>query len=587
MSLISELGPILFLAAVLGLLAARLGQPPLLGYIAAGITAGSGAFGIIWHEETIRAFGDLGIVLLLFYLGLELSWHRMKPIAGRSVLLALTITGVPFLVLVNILLLAGLTGITPAVIAFILSINSTAIAVQALEARGLFSGRLAGLVIGSNLVVDILAIVALTALGVGHGASEHDGGHSLGEVLLRTAGFVAACATVGLAVVPRALDSIHAHRASRLLMPVALIATGLMVAFAGERLGVPLSVGAFVAGILAAESKAREELVACLDPIKELFLGVFFVAVGFQVSLGSLVAMLPWALAAALVVAIVRFLSVTATAYASGEEAALSLQLAAVLVPIGEFSFLLAMSPAIEPDMQEKLTSVIILMMFLLSLGVEPLLAAAPAFEKNLSRRSPGALRHLLYIVRGALAPATSPYAPAKNPVRGAFRDLVLTLIVMVGVGVGIGGTSNWLNVLTPHWLRFDLLGVLIGTAVIVPGFYLLATRWRNLLKAMVGADKEGPGAERVRRIQRATRATLTTLALGLLVLALLPLVLTALEEIRPVAIVLTVLVGLILAFLFRRAVLRLHSLLGAGLTQQPAAPTPPPTVPDRSRVAQ
>ncbi|HEX7877788.1 MAG TPA: cation:proton antiporter, partial [Candidatus Eisenbacteria bacterium] len=286
MSLISELGPILFLAAVLGLLAARLGQPPLLGYIAAGIVAGSGAFGLIWHEETIRAFGDLGIVLLLFYLGLELSWHRMKPIAGRSVLLALTITGVPFLVLVNILLLAGMRGITPAVIAFILSINSTAIAVQALEARGLFSGRLAGLVIGSNLVVDILAIIALTALGVGHGASDHNGGQSLGEVLLRTAGFVAACATVGLAVVPRALDAIHAHRASRLLMPVALIATGLMVAFAGERLGVPLSVGAFVAGILAAESKAREELVACLDPIKELFLGVFFVAVGFEVTLG-------------------------------------------------------------------------------------------------------------------------------------------------------------------------------------------------------------------------------------------------------------------------------------------------------------
>ncbi|HEX7880477.1 MAG TPA: hypothetical protein VF720_13770, partial [Candidatus Eisenbacteria bacterium] len=235
----------------------------------------------------------------------------------------------------------------------------------------------------------------------------------------------------------------------------------------------------------------------------------------------------------------------------------------------------------------EKLTSIIILMMFLLSFGVEPLLAAAPRFESNLSRRSPGALRHLLYIVRGTLAPATSPYAPASNPVRAAFRDLVLTLIVMVGIGVGVGGTSNWLNVITPHWLRFDLLGVLIGTVVIVPGFYLLATRWRNLLQAMLGADKEGPGAERVRRIQRATRAALTTLALGLLGLAILPLALTALEAIRPVAIGLTVLVGLILAFFFRRALLRLHSLLGAGLTQRPEATKTKQAGPDRPRVAQ
>jgi len=560
MSLIAELAPILFLAAALGLLAARLGQPPLLGYIAAGIIAGAGAFGLIWHEETIQAFGELGIVLLLFYLGLELSWHTMKPIAGRSLVLALTVIGVPFLVLVNILLLAGMKGISPAIIAFILSINSTAIAVQALEARGLFSGRIAHLVIGVNLVVDILAIIALTALGVGHGDEAH---LSIGAIILRTMGFVAACATLGLAVVPRLFDAIQKHPASRLLLPVVLIAVALIVAFAGARLGVPISVGAFAAGLLAAEAQAREELVACLHPIKELFLGIFFVAVGFQVTIGTLVQMLPLAILAAMVVAVVRFLSVTAAAYASGEEAELSLQLGAVMVPVGEFSFLLAMSPALPAELRDQLTSLIILMMFFLSLGVEPLLAAAPRLESRLIKRSPGALRHLLYIVRGTLAPVTSPWASDSHPVRSAFRDLVLAIIVLVGLGVAIGGTSNWLNDLTPEWININLLGLVVAVTILLPGLFILATRWRNLLEAMVGVDKQGPGTDRVRMIQRATKATLTTLALGLLGLAILPLVIAAASESRKLVIGLTLALGLVLAFFFRRAVMRLHGLLG------------------------
>jgi len=332
---------------------------------------------------------------------------------------------------------------------------------------------------------------------------------------------------------------------------------------------VPISVGAFLAGVLAAEARAREELVACLHPIKELFLGIFFVAVGFQVTLGALIHMLPLAILATIVVAVVRFLSVTAAAYASGEEAGLSLQLGALMVPVGEFSFLLAMSPALPADLREALTSLIILMMFFLSLGVEPLLAAAPRLESRLMKRSPGALRHLLYIVRGSLAPVVSPWAPNVHPVRSAFRDLVLTISVLVGLGVGIGGTSSWLNDLTPGWLNLNLFGLVVAVAVLVPGLFVLSTRWQNLLEALVGADKQGPGTDRVRMIQRATRATLTTLALGLLLLATLPLIITTIRGSRSLMIGLTLAAGLVLAFLFRRAVLRLHRLLGTGLWNQ------------------
>lgn len=316
MTLIAELGPILFLAAVLGLLMARLGQPPLLGYLVAGLVAGQGLFGLILHHETIAALGDIGITLLLFYLGLELSWRKMAPIAGRSLALALAVVAVPFLVVFNIFLLAGFALGLAAVTAFILSFNSTAIGVQALEVRGLLSTRTGQLLIGTNVLVDIVAILGLAALGAGKGHTEL----SVGAVLLRTAGFTAACATLGTVIVPRTLDWIQAHPASRLLLPITLIALGLMVAFAGHLIGVPMSVGAFLAGALAAEAKSRDELEACLHPIKELLLGLFFVSIGFQIEPARLPALLPYALGLSTLIILLRFAAVTGTAYASGEE---------------------------------------------------------------------------------------------------------------------------------------------------------------------------------------------------------------------------------------------------------------------------
>jgi Kef-type K+ transport system membrane component KefB len=581
MALISELGPILLIAALLGILMARLGQPPLLGYLLAGILARQGVVGALWHADTFQALGDLGIVLLLFYLGLELSWHKMAPIAGRSFALLLAVVGLPFLILHNIFLLAGVPGFVAAVMAFILSVCSTAIGAQVLEARGEISSRIGNLFIGVNLFADVLGILIVAIIGLGARSDS-----SVGTLLLTIAGFTAACATVGVAVIPRFLDWLRENPASRLLLPITLIGIGLMVAYAGHLIGVPITVGAFLAGAVVAESKNRDELEACLHPIKELFLGLFFVAAGFSLDATRLPGLIPYALGLTVVLVLIRFAATTGVAYILGEEPVTALRLAALVLPVSELAFVLISASGLPGEWRDILLGLATLMFLFTAVLLQPLERLAPKFEDRLAHRSAGALRHLLYVLRGAVAPSVSPVASGPNRVRLAFRELVLTLVTLIGLGVGIAGTSNWLDTITPDWLDFRLLGVVLSVAILVPGIYLGWMQWQKLLGALVGPYKTGPGTERIRLIQQATRGALSTLILGLFALAALPIVFTLAARSRLVVLAAVVLAGLGLAFVFRNAVLRLHGLLVSGMwgsvprAREPAKAPPTPAAP-------
>lgn len=562
MELISELARLLLLAALLGLLMARIGQPPLLGYLLAGIIAGSTRLGTPAQAGTIQSLGDLGVILLLFYLGLELSWRKMAPIAGRSLAITVAVMALPFLLIFNLLLLWGMGPGTAALVALGLAVTGTAIGVQALEVHGALSSRVGHLLIGVNLLTDLTAILALAAIG-----AQAEGDASFGTVLLRMTGFTVVCVTVGVVLVPRFLDLVHARVASRILLPVTLIALGLGIAYVGHVFGVPLSVGAFLAGALAAEARCRDDLEGYLHPVKEMFIAFFFVAIGFQIRLESFPHVALAAVGLSILIVAVRGVAVSTTAFVLGEDGETSLGLAATLLPISELALLLLTSARLEPALRENLLAMVCLMMFLVALVVEPGLRHVPAIQRRLAARAPGAIRHLLVIVRGVLAPAVSPFPPPGNPVRGAFKDFFLTLTVIAGVGIGIAETAAYLDDITPSWLSFRLLGAVVGVVFFLPAMLIARGRWLRLLELMVGKYKTGPGTERIRLIQRATRAALTAIIWGILGLIILPFFHTLVGGQRVALLVVLGVAAVALAFVFRNAVVRLHDLLAAGMT--------------------
>ena len=179
MSVVADLAPLLLLTALLGLAMALLRQPPLLGYLLAGVLAGSGWLGRALPTEIITLLGDLGIALLLSYLGLEPPWRKVAGVAGRSTAIALISIPLPALVLFNLLLFGCAPGGHAALLAFVLSINSTAIGVQALEGRGLLQRRVGLLVVGISLVVDIVVIGTLAFVGMEHEVQSAPGAAAL------------------------------------------------------------------------------------------------------------------------------------------------------------------------------------------------------------------------------------------------------------------------------------------------------------------------------------------------------------------------------------------------------------------------
>lgn len=582
MSVITDLAPLLLIVAGLGLVLALLRQPPLLGYLLAGILAASGLLGRPMPTDVITLLGDLGIVLLLFYLGLELSWRKVAGVAGLGLALALVSIALPGLILYNVLLLTGAPGGHAALTAFALSINSTALGVQALEGRGLMQGRMGLLLVGISLCVDVVVIGALAAVGFEGGA--HGGA---GERVLWFLGFVAACATLGVFIMPRFFDFIHARSNSRLLLPIVLIATGLGVAWAGHRVGVPESVGAFLAGSLAAEARCRRDLEAYLHPVKELFIAFFFVAIGFQITPGALLAALPWALGLGAVMLLTRPVIVSGATWLMNEEGPTALALGAALLPVGEFSFLLVKTAPLPDAHRQLLFALVALVMFGLALVVEPGVALAPRLSRALTKRTPHGTTELLLILRASLGRWLSPYEKRDNPARTALRDLLLTLVVIVGLGVGVAGAAAWLDRVTPRWLNMRDVGRVAIYALLLPLFVVAWQRWQKLLTALFGREHTGPGSERVQRIQRAMRAALSALAAGLGALLLLPFFFGLVGRNRPLLVAAGALLAAGLAWLFRRAIVRLHDQLegemwGGGAR---AAPRPgPPATPGRPK---
>jgi Kef-type K+ transport system membrane component KefB len=562
MDLIGALVSILLLAALSGFVMSRLGQLPLVGYLLAGLVWGAVQSPGGLRGDTLAFLGELGIVLLLFYLGIELSWRQVAPIVGRSIALAIAAVGVPFVVLHGTLLLVGLTPAEALLAAFALSLTSTAIGVQVIESRNSLSGRLGQLVVAVNLVIDVGVVLVLAALGAGRG--EH--GVPFGLMLLRMAGFAAVMGSLGLLLIPRFLDLVHDHPVSRMILPVVLISVGIGVAVLGSRFNVPLSIGAFIAGSIAAEARCREDLRDLLHPVKELFIVFFFVGIGFQISPESMLRLLPAALLVCVLIFIVRSLAVSLGAYLLGEEARVAISLAAVLLPIGEFSFLVIAEARLPAGSRENLMALGSLVIFITAFLVEPGIRTAPAFGDWVYRRSPLSIRHLVYLVRGAVAPAVSPFPPAGNRLARAMRDLGFTAVAIVGLTVGITEAAAYFDSITPDWADIRLLGLLVSIALLAPAVYIGWLRWNRLLDAIVGPYKQGPGTERIRLVQRATHGALNWVGLLLMALAMIPILYTLAAEHRIAVLVVTLVFGLAMAWFFRKDVGTLHRLLEEGM---------------------
>jgi glutathione-regulated potassium-efflux system protein KefB len=365
-------------AVVLVPVARRLGLGMVLGYLGAGLIIGPWALGLVSDVENIKRIAEFGVVFLLFVIGLELQpsrlWALRKPIFGYGSAQVLVTAGL----IAAAALAVGLPRATAVVIGLALSLSSTAFALQLLAERKELTARHGRMAFSILLFQDLaaipmIAIVPLLAAVPAHGASTGE----LIDVLalIKAVAIVAAVAVGGRYVLQPLFRIVAATGIQELFTAAALfvvIGTSLLV----QAAGLSMALGAFLAGMLLADSEYRHELEGDIAPFRGLLLGLFFISVGMSLDL-SLIARQPL-LVIALVVGLVALkgLVLWALAWVDGQGRRCAVNLALYVSQGGEFAFVLltlaAAARVVEKPLADLMIVVVSLSMvttpFLLSL---------------------------------------------------------------------------------------------------------------------------------------------------------------------------------------------------------------------------
>ncbi|MDQ3268743.1 MAG: Kef family K(+) transporter [Pseudomonadota bacterium] len=380
-SLIAMLVGGFVLAFIFGALAHRLRLSPLVGYLIAGIVAGPFTPGFVGDPTLAPQLAEIGVILLMFGVGLHFSMRdllNVRAIAVPGALLRILIATLMGWGLARVL---GWTHGAGIVFGLALSVASTVVLLRTLEDRRMVETRPGRIAIGWVVVEDlamILTLVLLPALaGVLKGGAAEPGAilDALLTTLAKVGGFIALMLLVGRRVIPWILERI-AGTGSRELFTLCVLAIALGVAFgSAELFGVSFALGAFFAGMMLNESEFSHQAATETLPLRDAFAVLFFVSVGMLFDPMILVEQPLQVLATFLIIVFGKSLVAWATLRALGKERVPALTITASLAQIGEFSFILA-GLGLQLDILPREGQDLILAGALLSIIANPLLMA-------------------------------------------------------------------------------------------------------------------------------------------------------------------------------------------------------------------
>lgn len=341
----------LTLAFVLGALAHRFRISPLVGYLAAGVVVGPFTPGYVADQELALELAEIGVILLMFGVGLHFSLKDLLSVRKIAIPGALGQMAVATLLGMGLAYLMGWPAISGLVFGLALSVASTVVLLRALQERRIVQTDRGRIAVGWLIVEDlamVLALVLLPALAGALTASESAPGAVQGWVLPlaitigKVTAFVAFMLIVGRRVIPWVLHW-TAHTGSRELFRLAVFAIALGVAFGAALLfDVSFALGAFFAGMILAESELSQRAAEETLPLRDAFAVLFFVSVGMLFNPGVVVDQFWPLLATVAIIVVGKSLAAYAIVRGFGHDNPKALTIAASLAQIGEFSFILA-----------------------------------------------------------------------------------------------------------------------------------------------------------------------------------------------------------------------------------------------------
>jgi CPA2 family monovalent cation:H+ antiporter-2 len=341
-SLISDLGLILMTAGVAVLLFKSIKQPLVLGYLIAGFLAGNhfDFFPSVKEIKSVEVWAEIGIIFLLFSLGLEFSFKKLMKVGGTASTTAIT----QIITMVFIGYWVGQwmdwSKMDSIFLGVILSVSSTTIILKTFDELGVKAKNFAGIVIGSLIVQDIVAILMMVLLST-IAVSQQFSGLGLLESILKLAFFLTIWFLGGIFLIPTLLKRAKHLLTDEMLLIISL-ALCLMMVILATNAGFSAALGAFIMGSIIAETTQAEHIEHLVKPVKDLFGAVFFVSVGMLIDPQAIYEHAFPILILSLVTILGQSISSTLGAIVSGQPLKESIQTGMSLSQIGEFSFIIA-----------------------------------------------------------------------------------------------------------------------------------------------------------------------------------------------------------------------------------------------------
>ena len=340
--LISDLALILICAGVMTLVFKRLKQPLVLGYIVAGFLA-SPHFTLtpsVIDTASIHTWSEIGVIFLLFALGLEFSFKKLVKVGGTAVIAACAIIFSMIMIGMTVGWTFGWKSMDCLYLGGMLAMSSTTIIYKAFDDLGLRQQRFAGLVLSILIIEDILAIVLMVLLSTVAVSQNFEGGEmvfSIGKLVF----FLILWFVVGIYLIPIFLKRSKKWVSSETMLILSLAMCFGMVVLAAK-VGFSPAFGAFIMGSILAETVEAETIEKLVAPVKDLFGAIFFVSVGMMVDPAMIVEYIGPIITITLAILLGQTIFGTCGVILSGQPLKVAMQCGFSLTQIGEFAFIIA-----------------------------------------------------------------------------------------------------------------------------------------------------------------------------------------------------------------------------------------------------
>ncbi|MGH7830614.1 MAG: cation:proton antiporter, partial [Candidatus Binatia bacterium] len=425
LTFLRDLAVVMAISAATTVLFHLLRQPVVLGYIVAGVIIGphTPPFSFVTDLHSIHTLAELGVLLLLFSIGLEFDLRKLRRVGGVAFLAAILEILLMIWLGYSAGRLLGWGEMDSLFLGAILSISSTTIIVQVLMETGQLREQFAQIILGILIVEDIAAImilVVLSSLATAGTITFVD----VGGAFLNVCIFMAVALGVGYLLIPRLVTFVARFKRSEMLTVTVLgLAFGLAVL--GAHLGFSVALGAFLMGAIVAESEEAHQIVERIEPIREMFSAVFFVATGMLLDPKILADLWGAVLFITAITVVGKIVSCSFATFLGGYPGRVALPVGLGMAQIGEFSFIIANLGRSAGVTSGILYPIAVAVSSLTTFLTPYLLRSAHAVTELLSRFSPRPLVTFATFYTAWLSRLTD-HASGSQEVRARFLRLML-----------------------------------------------------------------------------------------------------------------------------------------------------------------